>query len=86
MDLVKRLGFRYSNGKLWVFKAKMSNPTEEVADKPSWSVDIREILAMGFVGVAAICLIMKGYISEAMYLLVGLLGYATGRTIPVPKK
>lgn len=71
-----KVGVRYSHGKLLFFKA---NPTN---DQPSWAVDIREILAMIFVGGGAWFLVYVGEIEKAMYLLCGLLGYATGRTVP----
>ena len=74
--MATRLGFKYLNGKVLIYK---DNPGIE---SPAWAVDIREIIAMFFVGMAAIFMIYRGYITEAMYLLVGLLGYATGRTIP----
>ena len=74
--MATRLGFKYIDSKVLVYK---DNPG---MDSPAWAVDIREIIAMFFVGVAALFLIYMGYITEAMYLLVGLLGYATGRTIP----
>lgn len=74
--MATRLGFRYIDGKVLIYK---DNPG---MDSPAWAVDIREIIAMVFVGIAALFLIYRGYITEAMYLLVGMLGYATGRTIP----
>ena len=71
-----KVGVRYSHGKLLIFK---SNPG---VSQPSWAVDIREIIAMGFVGVGAMLLIWQGEFNYAMILLTGLLGYATGRTVP----
>ncbi|GAJ18732.1 unnamed protein product [marine sediment metagenome] len=82
-----KFGVRYQHGKILFFKANdngnFSNP-ETVA--PSWAVDIREVIAMIFVGTGAVALIFKGYIHEAMYLLVGLFMYATGRTVPGGKQ
>lgn len=71
-----RLGFRYVNGKVLIYS---DNPS---ASSPAWAVDIREIIAMLFVGVAALMLLYQGKHEYAMILLTGLLGYATGRTIP----
>ena len=85
-----KFGVRYHDGKVLFFKASKdgtfkakSNPGEVA---PSWAVDIREIIAMVFVGLGSVCLIFKGYIHEAMYLLVGLFMYATGRTVPGGKQ
>ncbi len=64
-----------------IFKAT-GNPTLSMEEKPSWAVDIREIISMAFVGTGALALIIKGEINYAMILLTGLLGYATGRTVP----
>lgn len=71
-----KIGFRYRHGKVLIYK---DNPGE---DFPGWAVDIREIIAMVFVGIASICLLFKGDTDNAMVLLVGLLAYATGRTVP----
>lgn len=85
-----KFGVRYQDGKILVFKADSdgnfvpkSNPGTIA---PSWAVDIREIIAMIFVGVGAIALIFQGHITEAMYLLIGLFMYATGRTVPGGKQ
>lgn len=80
----RRLGFLYRHGKVLIYTA--GNNPEPMADKPSWAVDIREILAMLFVGVGAICLIYQGDVEGAKMLLIGLFGYATGRTIPGGKQ
>lgn len=76
-----KIGVVYRDGKILIYKVE-NNPETKIEGKPSWAVDIREILAMLFVGSAALCLIIKGNINEAMMLLTGLLGYATGRTVP----
>ena len=76
MDFRAKWGFRYCNGKVLVYEG---NPSPLV---PAWAVDIRELIAMFFVGVAALFFINRGEYGHAMTLLVGLLGYATGRTIP----
>jgi len=85
-----KFGVRYHNGKLLFFKAdsngsfhSSSNP-RTVA--PSWAVDIREILAMVFAGTGALILLFKGYVTEAMYILIGLTNYAIGRTVPGGKQ
>jgi hypothetical protein len=66
-----------------IFRSFSPNPGIEV---PDWSIDIRELMAMLFVGIAALFLIQKDHIQEAMYLLLPLTGYAIGRTIPMPTK
>lgn len=71
-----KMGFRYSHGKLLMFKG---NPGEEA---PSWAVDIREIIAMVFVGMASMLLLYCREYEKAQTLLIGLLAYATGRTVP----
>lgn len=71
-----KFGVRYVHGKLLVFK---DNPG---AESPAWAVDIREIIAMVVVGVSALILIFQEEYDYAMTLLVGLLAYATGRTVP----
>lgn len=78
-----KFGVRYCHGKVMFFKTndgKFGNP----GVLPDWSIDIREILAMLFVGIAVLLLICYDYIHEAMYLLLPLLGYALGRTVPYP--
>lgn len=82
---MSRLGIKYSNGKVWIFKYLTNSAKEGGSETPSFSVDIREILAMCFVGTAAIALILKNDTTDAMLLLVGMLGYATGRTVPTSK-
>jgi len=52
------------------------------AQPPAWAVDIREILAIVFVGSGALCLVLKGEYAYGVALLSGLLGYVTGRTVP----
>jgi len=80
-----KFGIRYRDGKVMIFRnvAPYLNPGIET---PDWSIDIREIMAMLFVGIAALFLIWKDHIQEAMYLLGPLTGYAIGRTIPMPTK
>lgn len=84
-----KFGVRYLHGKLLFFVADgkgefaSSNPGEAA---PSWAVDIREVLAMFFVGLAALFMIWKDEYANAMVLLVGLLAYATGRTVPGGKQ
>lgn len=85
---MRLFGVRYQNGKIMFFKASdegtfSHNPGVTV---PDWAVDIREIIAMIFVGIAAICLIWKEQYHLAETILVGLLCYATGRTIPSPTR
>lgn len=86
-----KFGVRYHNGKVLFFKADRdgtfqvkANPGNSVV--PSWAVDIREIIAMIFVGIGATALILQDHTTEAMYLLVGLFMYATGRTVPGGKQ
>jgi hypothetical protein len=75
------IGVSYQHGKILIYRTSgtsyKSNPGQ-----PSWAVDIREIIAMLFAGTGGLCLIFKGFINEAMVILVGLMFYATGRTIP----
>lgn len=80
-----KIGVRYLHGKLLIYRnfVPSANPGDVT---PSWAVDIREILAMFFVGLAALFFIWKDQYSNAMLLLVGLLGYATGRTVPGGKQ
>lgn len=85
-----KFGVRFMHGKLLFFVANnkgeflpKTNPGEVV---PAWAVDIREVLAMFFVGLAALFFIWKDEYSNAMVLLVGLLAYATGRTVPGGKQ
>lgn len=78
-----RLGFRYANGKVHIFKANKdgrfsTNPGERV---PDWSVDIREIIAMCFAGAAGLAFIFVGKHDYAMVISSSLLSYATGRTV-----
>ena len=78
-----KVGVRYLDGKILFFK----NPVQsDNPSAPAWAIDIRELLAMFFVGIAALCLIIKGYIPEAMYLLGPMIGYAVGRTVPYPTR
>jgi len=81
--LPKKFGVLYRDGKILFYKATQTNPEIKIDDKPSWAVDIREILAIFFVGTGAIALILKGNINEGVSLLSGLLGYVIGRTIRV---
>jgi len=83
MKVLTRIGFRYKDGKIWLWPFhKSANPGKLTADDaPKWSVDIREIIAMVFVGSGAMCLLWKGDTQNAMILLTGLLSYATGRTV-----
>jgi len=74
-----KLGVRYAHGKVLIYP---NNPSLGLAEAPGWAVDIREIIAMGFVGVAGLCFIFKGEYQNAMILFTGLLAYATGRTVP----
>lgn len=85
-----KFGVRYHNGKVLFFKAARDGSFQVKANPrtvvPSWAVDIREIIAMVFVGIGAVALIFQGRITEAMYLLIGLFMYATGRTVPGGKQ
>ena len=85
-----KFGVRYHNGKVLLFKADHEGSFQVKANPgtvaPSWAVDIREIIAMIFVGTGAIALILQEHTTEAMYLLVGLFMYATGRTVPGGKQ
>lgn len=85
-----KFGVRYFNGKLLFFRADRDGNFQVKANPgtvvPSWAVDIREVIAMIFVGVGAIALIFQGHLTEAMYLLIGLFMYATGRTVPGGKQ
>lgn len=72
-----KIGVRYSHGKILLYRG---NP--EIANQPSWAVDIREIIAMCFAGAGALALILVHEYEYAMILLTGILGYATGRTVP----
>lgn len=76
-----KIGVRYRDGKLLIYRGT-DNPENTLNDKPSWAVDIREVLAMVFVGSGALILILKDQYDLAMYLLVALFSYATGRTVP----
>jgi len=73
-----KFGIRYRDGKFILFKGHR-NPGEM---QPAWAVDVREIIAMIFVGVGALAFIASGDVEDAKALLVGLLCYATGRTVP----
>ena len=81
-----KFGVRYSDGKVLIFRATKQghfyeeNPGEIIV--PSWAVDIREVIAMVFAGAGSLCLIFRNEINYAMVILVGLLMYATGRTVP----
>jgi len=77
-----KFGVRYLNGKILFFKTKQVNPEVLFAQPPAWAVDIREILAIVFVGSGALCLVLKGEYAYGVALLSGLLGYVTGRTVP----
>lgn len=84
--MIWKWGFRYRHGKVLIFKAnekgefkRTLNPGEEI---PNWAVDIREIIAMVFAGVGGLGFICVGHIAEAQTILVGLMLYATGRTVP----
>lgn len=77
-------GIRYRDGKILFYTRGIGNPVAK--DPPAWAVDIREILAMIFVGVAALCFILQKEYELAMYLLLPLAGYAIGRTVPFPTK
>lgn len=82
-------GVRYSDGKLCFFRTNKNGKfgTNPGVTVPDWAIDIRELVAMFFVGIAALFLISKNYINEAMYLLVALVSYAIGRTVPqIPVK
>lgn len=85
-----KVGVRYVNGKILIFKATSEGQFQATPNPgtvaPSWAVDIREIIAMIFVGVGAIALIFQEHYQEAMLLLVGLFMYATGRTVPGGKQ
>lgn len=79
-------GFKYQHGKVLIYRAdkkgefkRTFNPGEEI---PNWAVDIREIIAMVFAGVGGLAFICAGDIEGAKTILVGLMLYATGRTIP----
>ena len=85
-----KFGVRYHNGKILFFKADANGKFQIKANPgvvvPSWAVDIREIIAMIFVGIGAVALIFQEHTTEAMYLLIGLFMYATGRTVPGGKQ
>ena len=81
--MLTKFGVRYSHGKILFYKVlRAGNPEPTFGDKPGWAVDIREIIAMFFVGIGAIYLLSKGDTENSMHLLIGLLAYATGRTVP----
>lgn len=80
-----KFGIRYKDGKLWFFKADKDGRFRNPVAVPDWAVDIREIIAMVFAGVGGLALLFLGNVDEAMLILVGLLMYATGRTVPQPK-
>lgn len=85
-----KFGVRYCHGKLLFFAANnrgeftASHNPGEVA--PSWAVDIREIIAMIFVGTSSLFLIWKNEVEKGFALLLMLTGYATGRTVPGGKQ
>lgn len=81
-----KFGVRYQDGKILFFHANKNGKFANPQQPPAWAVDIREILAMLFVGIAAILLIYKGETTTAMYILLPLLGYAIGRTVPFPTR
>ena len=81
--LPKKFGVLYRDGKILFYKALKTNPHTEISDKPSWAVDVREVLAIFFVGAGAIALILTGQADKGTSLLSGLLGYVIGRTIKV---
>ena len=85
-----KFGVRYHNGKILFFQADRDGRFQVKANPrvvvPSWAVDIREVIAMIFVGVGAVALIFQERTTEAMYLLIGLFMYATGRTVPGGKQ
>lgn len=79
-------GFKYQHGKVLIYRAdkkgefkRIFNPGEEI---PNWAVDIREIIAMVFAGVGGLGFLCMGHKAEAQTILVGLMLYATGRTVP----
>jgi hypothetical protein len=80
-----KIGVRYLHGKLLIYRNFVPSPNPgEVT--PSWAVDIREIIAMFFTGVGAIALLCLNKTDDAMKLLIGLMMYATGRTVPGGKQ
>ncbi len=85
-----KLGVRYLHGKILVYKANEDGTFQTTPNPgnvaPSWAVDIREIIAMTFAGVGALLLLWKGDVHDAMYLLIALTSYATGRTVPGGKQ
>jgi len=85
-----KFGVRYLNGKVLFFKANKEGKFEVSANPgeiaPNWAVDIREIIAMMFGGTGAIALILTDHVTEAMYLLIAITSYATGRTVPGGKQ
>lgn len=72
----RKLGFKYVNGKVLIYK---DNPGLEA---PSWAVDIREILAIFFIGIGSICFIFTEQYQMAKEVLILLAGYVFGRTVP----
>lgn len=76
-----KIGVRYVHGKVLIYQGVSSNPDIEF-DKPTWAVDIREILLISFVGVGALLFIFKEQYGYAKELLLILSGYIMGRTVP----
>lgn len=70
------IGVRYQHGKILIYRG---NPGEAF---PSWAIDMREVLLIFFMGVAALFLIYLGHVDDAKELLLVLAGYVFGRTVP----
>lgn len=77
-----KIGVRYSHGKILIYKADSQGGFSKNPGQPNWAVDIREIIAMVFAGTGGLMLIYMNQIDYAMIIMVGLLMYATGRTVP----
>lgn len=73
-----KIGVRYVHGKLLIYQGNSNNPN----DKPTWAVDIREIMLIMFVGVGALLFIFKEQYDPAKEILLVLSGYIVGRTLP----
>lgn len=76
-----KIGVRYVHGKLLIYQGNSNNPDVEF-DKPTWAVDIREIMLIMFVGVGALLFIFKEQYDYALEILLVLSGYIVGRTVP----